>query len=117
MNRKSAALLGGLIPAGRLPSSNEHIREEKQNELRSLRGSCGKQPAFNDAFRAFMTRLSNALVAYMFVNGGSSKRMCENYGHLTPSTFTGAFPRCQECGIIIKDPAEVRKASLRDQPK
>jgi hypothetical protein len=117
MKRTSAALIGGLVSAGRPPSPHGKLQEHRQNGLRSLRDSCGKPPGFADSVINKLTRIGNAMSAYFFVTGGSSKRMCKNYGHLTPSSFKGPFPKCEECGILITDPSQVRGSSLRSESK
>lgn len=59
---------------------------------------------------AFVQNITSAFGG-LFQTREKKVPMCENYGHIAPAQWSGAFPNCVECGKQIKSQSELRKSS------
>jgi hypothetical protein len=45
-----------------------------------------------------------------YMNSKKAHTMCKEYGHVISPGWTGAYPKCDQCGAEVRDPTELRKA-------
>jgi len=90
-------------------------RNSGVGKVRELLAEDSKRPILESIKSALADLLSHTL--QILHSGTRSNKirtpMCLNYGHVIRRGGWGrGLPHCEECGITIKDPSELRKANL-----
>lgn len=93
-----------------------------QQNLKVMK-DCQKSTESGDAqVKIFFERLSLAIstgVGAIFspLSGRKKVDPCKEYGHNHPvgTPWKGLYPKCLDCGAVIKDPNELRGAQSREE--
>lgn len=89
------------------------LGDDTYTKLRSLRSIEKQNVSKKPLMISLMALLNNAVSAISSICNcnQSTPKMCENYGHIIDKkNWSGHLPKCQDCGVIIKDLKELRRS-------
>lgn len=101
------------VYTGRFAARAEDDGDMSCGRVRQMMLSESRCPWFVSLRSALAGGLSHIMQLWHSVLPAKARpTMCANYGHVVARGNWGrGLPKCQECGITIKDPSELRKAN------
>ena len=94
---------------GKMTLQNLRIR---QNETR------GTKPSIKEQILLSLSNAFGSLSLLFAVRPKTENCTCKYYGHkIKNKNWSGAFPRCADCGIEINDPKMLRGSFVRTEEK
>jgi len=108
MVHEKRGLQPGLEPEQQTPKRPTRITH---HEIKAMKVTVQKEAAphvglfrkIGGFFSGFATALGGML-------SGSARKatQCELNGHVMPKNWQGDFPRCKHCGVVIKNPDQIK---------